>query len=454
MLNKVRAYIEKHRLLNRDSLHIVALSGGADSVCLLRMMKQMGYRVEAAHCNFKLRGEESNRDESFCRSLCETLGVELHVVHFDTREYAMLHSVSIEMAARELRYGYFYQLAEALGAEDIIVAHHEDDNIETMLINLLRGTGITGLEGIRPEREIVKRPLLCLTRKEIECYLKAIGQEYITDSSNLVADVMRNKVRLNLIPMLEEIMDGAKQNITRTMENLSEAAKVVRFTIEQGIARCVEKPCDSHSKSCGLELKIRIDDLMREPSPEMLLFEVLRQYGINPSQISEIHRLATEGGAEGRRVWHTNTHTVSMERDSILVGHEEDVPTIVIPESGTYVCGAGRKIEIRTEEKTEDFSVSKSPLLATLDASKVRMPLTMRKIQAGDRFVPYGMRGMKLISDYMADRKKNYFERQQQTVLCDADGEVVWLTGERVAQKAACNEKTIKVLSARYIYDE
>lgn len=454
MLNNVRAYIEKHSLLNRDCLHIVALSGGADSVCLLRMMKQLGYRVEAAHCNFKLRGEESDRDEAFCRSLCEELGLALHIVHFDTREYASLHGVSIEMAARELRYGYFYQLAEALGAEDIIVAHHADDSIETMLINLLRGTGITGLEGIKPKRGRIKRPLLCLTRREIENYLGEIRQEYVTDSSNMVADVMRNKVRLNLIPMLEDITDGAKQNITRTMENLSEAAKIVRFTIEQGIARCVEKSVDTNDRRCGLDLKISIEKLKQEPSPEMLLFEVLKQYDINSSQIFEIHHLATEGSAEGRRVWHTNTHTVSMERDFILVGHEVDISTIVIPESGTYVCRAGRKMEIRIESRTPDFCVSKSPLCATLDASKVKMPLTLRKIQNGDKFLPYGMRGMKLISDYMTDRKKNYFERQQQMVLCDAEGEVVWLVGERVAQTAACNEKTIKVLSARYIYDE
>lgn len=454
MLNNVRAYIEKHSLLNRDCLHIVALSGGADSVCLLRMMKQLGYRVEAAHCNFKLRGEESDRDETFCRSLCEELGLALHIVHFDTREYASLHGVSIEMAARELRYGYFYQLAEALGAEDIIVAHHADDSIETMLINLLRGTGITGLEGIKPERGRIKRPLLCLTRREIENYLGEIRQEYVTDSSNMVADVKRNKVRLNLIPMLEDITDGAKQNITRTMENLSEAAKIVRFTIEQGIARCVEKSVDTNDKRCGLDLKISIEKLKQEPSPEMLLFEVLKQYDINSSQILEIHHLAIEGSAEGRRVWHTNTHTVSMERDFILVGHEVDISTIVIPESGTYVCRAGRKMEIRIENRTPDFCVSKFPLCATLDASKVKMPLTLRKIQNGDKFSPYGMRGMKLISDYMTDRKKNYFERQQQMVLCDAEGEVVWLVGERVAQTAACNEKTIKVLSARYIYDE
>lgn len=454
MLNKVRAYIEKHSLLDSSGLHLVALSGGADSVCLLRMMQQLGYRVEAAHCNFRLRGDESDRDEAFCRALCEKTGVELHVAHFDTRTYASLHGVSIEMAARELRYDYFYQLAEALGADDILVAHHSDDSIETMLINLLRGTGITGLEGIKPERGRIKRPLLCLTRQETERYLREIGQEYVTDSTNMVADVMRNKVRLNLLPAMEVIIEGARQNIMRTIGNISEASKVVRFAIEQGIARCVEETRDVSDRRSGLELKIHIGELKKEPSAEMLLFEVLKQYGLNPSQISEIHQLAVVSGAEGRRVWHTDTHTISLERDTVLVGRETEVTTVVMPESGTYVCKPGRKIEVRIDEIRDGFSVSRDPLRATLDASKVAMPLTLRPTESGDRFTPYGMRCSKLISDYMTDRKKNYFEKQQQMVLCDATGEVVWLVGERVSQKAACDEKTIKVLSARYIYDE
>lgn len=454
MLNKVREYIERHKLLTKDALHIVALSGGADSVCLLRMMKELGYRVEAAHCNFRLRGKESDRDEEFCRSLCKKTETALHVAHFDTRAYASLHGVSIEMAARELRYGYFSQLAAAIGAEDIVVAHHTDDSIETMLINLLRGTGIMGLEGIKPERDMIKRPFLCLTRKDIEAYLGEIGQDYITDSSNMVADVMRNKIRLNVIPMLEEVTEGAKQNIIRTMSNLTEAAKVVRHTIKEGMARCVEKTSDCNDERCGIELRVSIELLKQEPSPEMLLFEVLRPYGFNSSQISEIHHLAMENRTEGRRVWRTNSHTASMERDHILIGHEVDVPSMVIPECGTYVCREGIKMEIRVDEVNSDFTVSRNPLHATLDASLVKMPLTLRKIQSGDRFTPYGMRSMKLISDYLTDRKKNYFEKQQQMVLCDAEDEVIWLVGERVSQKVACNEKTIKVLSARYICDE
>ena len=168
MLNKVADFIGKHQLLSHDGLHLVALSGGADSVALLLILRRLGYRIEAAHCDFHLRGEESDRDEDFVKSLCKKLEIPLHVIHFDTEEYASIHQVSIEMAARDLRYGYFRQLCQDLGAASVCVAHHRDDAVETLLMNLLRGSGIHGLTGIRPKNGLIVRPLLCVSREEIE----------------------------------------------------------------------------------------------------------------------------------------------------------------------------------------------------------------------------------------------------------------------------------------------
>ena len=164
MIQKVSEFIAKHQLLSHDDLHLVALSGGADSVALLLILQQLGYRIEAAHCNFRLRGEESDRDEEFVKSLCRKRNIQLHIIHFDTNEYAALHQVSIEMAARDLRYGYFRQLCQDIGATSVCVAHHRDDAVETSLMNLLRGSGIHGLTGIRPKNGHVVRPLLCVSR--------------------------------------------------------------------------------------------------------------------------------------------------------------------------------------------------------------------------------------------------------------------------------------------------
>ena len=185
VINKVSGFIGKHQLLSRDGLHLVALSGGADSVALLLILLRLGYRVEAVHCNFRLRGSESDRDEQFVKDLCEKNGVALHLIHFDTTEYASLHQVSIEMAARELRYGYFRQLCQDIGAETVCVAHHRDDTVETLLMNMLRGSGIHGLTGIRPRNGQIVRPLLCVNRQDIELFLHSIGQSHVTDSTNL-----------------------------------------------------------------------------------------------------------------------------------------------------------------------------------------------------------------------------------------------------------------------------
>lgn len=254
MLNKLKTYIAKHKLLGNGK-YIVALSGGADSVCLLRVMLSMGYNVEAAHCNFRLRGDESNRDEEFCTSLCARLDVPLHKVHFDTREYASLHKVSIEMAARELRYAYFEQLRLAIGADGIVVAHHSDDNVETILLNLVRGTGIYGLEGIKPRNGFILRPLLCLSKNEILDYLSSVNQDFITDSSNLVDDVQRNKIRLNLMPVLRSVNPSASENILTTAENISQAARVYSHAINESVNECFDGKA------------LDITKLLQQPSP-------------------------------------------------------------------------------------------------------------------------------------------------------------------------------------------
>ena len=201
---KVIHYIEEKQLFTRQDRIVVALSGGADSVALLRILLYNGYSCIAAHCNFHLRGEESNRDEKFVRSLCEALDTPLQVIHFDTLNYAATKKISLEMAARELRYKWFEDIRKQYMAKVTAVAHHRDDAVETFLLNLIRGTGIDGLQGIKPKNGTIVRPLLCIDRKDIMTYLQSIGQTFVTDSSNLEDNFTRNKLRLHIIPMLQE----------------------------------------------------------------------------------------------------------------------------------------------------------------------------------------------------------------------------------------------------------
>lgn len=421
MWSKVPEYIKKHKLLDINELYLVALSGGADSVALLFILREAGYRVHAAHCNFHLRGDEADRDEAFCVSLCERLGIELHRVHFDTRTYAELHKVSIEMAARELRYKWFEQLRTDIGAAGICVAHHRDDTVETVLMNLVRGTGLRGLCGIQPRHGFILRPLLGVSREEIEAYLANKGQEFVTDSTNLKADVVRNKIRLNILPMLRELNPAVSENIQRTAEYMTEAQRML----------------DSITESCKDRKLLDLNELTKYGSSEYVVFEWLKNYGFNGTQIDQIMNAET-----GSIFTSTTGNDLLVDRQRLIVEPSlKPMGKMVIPEEGNYIIG-NSTFRIR---KCSSY-ISKQKDLATLDASKVLFPLTVRRVEEGDRMVPFGMKGSKLLSDMMTDLKMTVFEKRRQLVVVDAQGLVVWAVGLRTDQRVAVTEDTTEVL--------
>ena len=422
MWSKVERYIEKYKLLKSSELYLVALSGGADSVALLLLLKNAHFNVHAAHCNFHLRGEESDRDEAFCVELCKGLGVELHRAHFDTREYAELHKVSIEMAARELRYKWFEQLREDIGAAGICVAHHRDDSVETVLLNLVRGTGLRGLTGIQPRNGHILRPLLCVSRAEIEAFLAEKGQKYVTDSTNLKADVQRNIVRLEVLPLLRKLNPAVAENIQRTAENLSEAQQVLNVAIA--------RINDSNI--------LNLRDIERYGSSEYLTFEWLKKYGFNGDQVRQILDADTGGIVHSEQ-----GYDVLKDRGRLIVEPTLDpFNPMRIPEEGTYVLGENMRLSVRKKP----VYVSKEPNIATLDAAKVRFPLTVRRVEEGDWVQPYGMKGRKLLSDLMTDLKMTVFEKRRQLVVVDSQGAIVWAVGLRIADFVAVSDVTKTVI--------
>ena len=427
MWSKVERYIEKHKLLNTNELYIVALSGGADSVALLLLLKNAGFNVHAAHCNFRLRGAESDRDEVFCVELCHRLGVELHRVHFDTREYAELHKVSIEMSARELRYKWFEQLREDIGAAGICVAHHRDDSVENVILNMVRGTGVHGLVGIRPRNGYILRPLLCVSRDEIEGFLTSCGQKYITDSTNLEDEATRNKVRHHIIPELQQLNGKALENIRRMTERMAAVEELLDAYKAQTIVR----------KENGIAIR-KLDVLN-----DYLLYELLADYGFNSAQASQIcdSMRADSVGS----VFSSADYDLLVDRECLLVEpHLEPMKPFVIPETGTYILDEKHKIRVESGA----FEVSKDPLVATLDASKVHFPLTVRRAEEGDWMVPFGMSGRKLLSDMMTDLKKSIFDKRKQIVVTDNQGVIIWAVGLRVSQNVAIlsNDLLVPVL--------
>ena len=425
MLSKVKDYIKKHKLLSLSDLYIVALSGGADSVALLLLLDEMGYKVHALHCNFHLRGEESDRDERFCEDLCLKKNIPFHRIHFDTLMYAETHKMSVEMAARELRYRYFEQLRKDIGAEGICVAHHQDDTVETVLLNLVRGTGLRGLTGIQPRNGAILRPLLCVTRAEIEAYLATKQQDYVTDSTNLETDFVRNKIRLQVVPLLRQLNPAVSENIVRTAEHLTEAQKVLDAVV------------DTYKGSNQLDLCA----LQQVGSAEYIVFEWLKQYGFNGSQVQQV--ISAETGS----IFSSPTgYEVLKDRDRLLVE-----PTIMaftpirIPEEGTYVLPDDRRLNVR---RSNPF-VSKDSHEATLDARQVRFPLTVRRVEEGDWMIPYGMTGRKLLSDLMTDLKMSLFDRRRQLVVVDAQGAVVWAIGLRTDHRCRVTDATQEVIAIK-----
>ena len=422
--------------------YLVALSGGADSVCLLLKMIEEGRSVEAVHCNFHLRGDESDRDEAFVVSLCERLGVPLHRVHFDTREYAALHKVSIELAARELRYRYFEQLRRDIGAEAIMVAHHRDDNVETVLMNLVRGTGIRGMAGIRPVNGHILRPLLDMSRKDIEDYLKKKGETYVTDSTNLEDDATRNKFRHHVIPLLQSLNPKASENIHSTSRHIAEAEKILSWVIQEA-----KRSVFSVEPSSAI---IDVSSLLSFVSPSYLLNEICRDYGFTPSQSEDM--LAASSSSHVGATFLSPSHIAAIATVAGSLCIQIAPKTALqkeyrLPEPGIYRLSDGISLRLENTPITERFRISKSPDVSTIDVNKVKFPLTLRPIRQGDRFTPFGMKGTKLVSDYLTDIKCSVIDRQRQLVIQDATGMIIWLVGRRTNEKCRIDSSSNAALT-------
>lgn len=438
-LKKIARFISDNQLLQPGKRYLVALSGGADSVTLLLVLRKLGYAIDAVHCNFRLRGAESDRDERFCYDLCTKLEVPFHVVHFDTIAYAALHHQSIELAARNLRYSYFEQLRKDIGAMDICVAHHADDSVETVLMNLMRGTGLQGLTGIKPRNGNIIRPLLCVHRREIEEWLSQLNQPYVTDSTNLHDDVTRNKIRLHLLPLMKQINGNASDNILATVTHLREADKIIQRALDEAAKRV------SHISQSGL-LSISVDRLAGEPSPEYLLYHLLMPYGFSPRQAEVI---AANLHASAGKVYRSASHWLAFSNGCLQVAPLEKKPdkTMRLPEPGTYVWNEKLRLKITVEERSKTFRPSKEALCATLDASQVAFPLTLRHVAQGDRFVPFGMKGSKLVSDFLTDKKMSVIDKSRQLVVTDVHNNILWLIGLRTDNRYRITSETVSVIT-------
>ena len=431
--SRIADFIEENQLMQPQAKCLVALSGGADSVALLLLLKEHGYKLEAVHCNFHLRGEESDRDEAFCAVLCEKENIPFHRVHFDTRQYAILHKVSIEMAARELRYRYFEQLRHDIDAAVICVAHHLNDQAETVLHNLIRGAGLHGLTGMAPRNGNVVRPLLCVSREEIELYLQARHQDFVTDSSNLTDDVTRNKIRHHILPILQEINPSATEHLYKTAHYLREAEKMAYSVL----------PIPLKQTDSGLELSI--PSVLNCPSPLYSLYYYFKRFGFGAAQIEQIAKQLS--GMEPGKVFVSPTHQLLIDRERIIVEpFSKPIKALRIIETGTYVVDSSNRLCVEILDKTDGFSIDKRKEVGMFDADKVKFPLTVRVVGNGDRFFPLGMNGSKLLSDFLTDRKLTLFEKKRQLVVEDANNSIVWVVNQQPSEHHKVTDNTRRIL--------
>ena len=435
IVKKVLSFIKSEGLFSPDSRIIVAVSGGADSVMLLRVLVSAGFDCVAAHCNFHLRGDESDRDQSFVESLCAELSVPLEIVHFQTEEYAAQHKLSIEMAARELRYGWFEQIRVKHGADVIAVAHHADDVVETFLMNIVRGTGIHGLTGIKPMAGRIVRPLLGIYRSEIEEYMRLNSFAYVTDSTNLQQDYLRNKFRLSVIPLLQSVNPAAKANVLSDIGHLRDVEAIYNARVSQLRQTVVNEGADG-------ELRVVIRELLATEAPSTLLFEYLSPLGFTATQCSDMVESARN--ANVGRVWQSQSHTSYLDRGVFTVkpSREDDSSEVIVTEEDVREGKTAGGLSFAIMPSAE-VRFSKGNAVAYADFDKVAFPLVVRTWRAGDVVCPLGMNGRaKKVSDVLIDSKISISEKSAVKVVSDATGKIMWVVGLRSDERFSLTEKT------------
>ena len=440
MIDQFQAYIYRYNLLAESDKVILALSGGIDSMVLADLLLKAKVEFVAAHCNFHLRGEESDGDEKFVRDYAERNGIQCFVKHFETEKYAAEQSISIEMAARDLRYAWFEELRQQLGYDKIAVAHHADDQAETFFINLLRGAGLNGLKGMKPQNGVIIRPLLWASREQIRKYAVENQILWREDHTNAESVYLRNKIRNQLLPAFDELHAEARQGLYKSLEHLAAENELYRELLQEKLGQIIEYNGDIQ--------RIPYSAFLIQHSSFQLLFEWLRQYGFNTDQCHFIHEAV--GTGIGNQYF-SPTHCVVIGRDDLQLSEINEKTDVEIQiQIGEEEILSPIHLRFSKMEKTADFIINKSSDVAQLDFDKLRFPLTLRHWRHGDRFCPLGMKGSKLLSDFFVDQKFTEYQKQNVWLLVSAEGDIFWVVGYRIDDRFKIVNDTKTVFQCRW----
>ena len=434
LLRQFRNYILKENLFEKKDKIILAVSGGIDSVAMCQLFYLARFQFAIAHCNFHLRGDESDEDSVFVKQLAEKYKVPFFITDFNTTEYARSQGISIEMAARDLRYNWFDELLKKQNYQYVAIAHQLDDSVETFFINLLRGTGIAGLHGIQPKQNKFIRPLLFITREELEHFIKKEKLEYRQDSTNQSTEIRRNFIRHKIIPLFKEMNPAFLQTMQENMERLKETESIFRKIISHEIPLLVDKKND--------KIHIPIEKLKQRESSKIFLFEILTTYGFNSSAIEDIAKSLND--ISGKQFF-SPSHRLVRDRKYLIITplqSAEKNGTLLI-DSTIQSVETPVKLSI-SQSKNSKHQISKNNNIASLDFDKLKFPLEIRRWRKGDFFYPFGMNGKKKLSDFFIDNKFSILEKENAWLLC-SENKIVWLIGHRIDNRFRITHQTKKV---------
>ena len=435
MINSVKDNIYKNNLFTKKSKILLAVSGGADSIFLLFVLKDLGYDIQIAHCNFNLRDVESDQDEQFVKDIADKYSIRCYVRSFDTLKFAEENKISIQMAARQLRYDWFEELLVENNFSCIATGHHQDDSIETFLINLIRGSGISGLCGIQMINNKIVRPLLSLKRNQIEYFLTKQNIKYRNDSSNSDIKYLRNNIRHQLIPLLKEINPKIQETISNEIDMLN------------GINNIFKEKVNDIRKSIMIKREelftIKISDLLNISNLEVILYELLRPFG--SFQVKQIiNSLRLQSGKQ----FFSNTHYILIDRECLIISQKKETNNKEIKIFRTD-HEISKPLYMKLSE-TFDLSIVNDPLFAKFDLNKLTFPLLLRKWKNGDKFIPLGMNNFKKVSDFFVDEKYTLSEKKEQWILCSKEN-IIWIVGKRIDDRYKIASNTKKTYIAQLL---
>lgn len=435
VLERLKGYIEKEHLMMPHDKILLTVSGGKDSMLMAHLFAKAGFRIAIAHCNFQLRGEDSELDEALVRKFAADNGIPIFVNQFDTKTYAKENQISIQMAARELRYRWFEQLRAELQFDRIAVAQHLNDHIETVLLNLSRGTGLQGLQGILPVRDRIIRPLLFLKASEIEYYVREYAIAYRDDQSNFSTKYARNKIRIDIIPHFKKLQPDFEQIFEQNITHFKESYQLLQ--------QFVEPIRNKLFQNTGDGWVVRKEDLEEYLDNLPLLYELFSGFNFSKAVLSDLQQA---WGRESGRIFQSDCYHMLLDRNELFIKEKEFISSdeaIITSETSTvewkqYCFHAGVSTEL---------TITNSREIAKFDYDLLIFPLTIRSWKIGDSFYPLGMDGRKKLSDFFINKKISLFEKENIPIVVNGNGDILWLANYRMDNRYKITSNTKKVLT-------